>query len=123
MSRNFPREALLLALVVAVGCGGEDPVPSGLTTRLDSIVDVAHKEQTPAEVRDALARQLRVAGRQAAVFPSRETIAAFYARHGNLLVWSESNGLTHAATAVLLDALRRAGEQGLDPGDYATDRL
>jgi murein L,D-transpeptidase YcbB/YkuD len=120
MPRIFP---LAVALVAVVGCGAEDPVPKGLKTRLDSVLDVARKEPTPDDVRDALVRQLRVAGSDGAGFPSRDAVAAYYAKHGNLLIWSDSKGTAHPQRAVLLDALRRAGEQGLDPNDYAADRL
>jgi murein L,D-transpeptidase YcbB/YkuD len=118
MSQTLPRALFGLALVAAASCGRDESIPHDLKSRLDSVLDVARKEPTPDEVRDVLVRQLR-----AASLPSRDTISAFYAKHGNLLVWSDTRGTAHAGTAVLLDALRRAGEEGLDPADYAVDRL
>src|SRR5262245_5651057 len=117
MSRILPR-ALALALVAVTSCGRDESLPSDLKSRLDSVLDVAHREPTPDEVRDALVRQLRTTS-----LPSRDTIAAFYAKHGNLLVWSDTKGTMRSSTAVLLDALRGAHKEGLDAADYATDRL
>src|SRR6185503_15576235 len=102
MSQTLPRALFGLALVAAASCGRDESIPHDLKSRLDSVLDVARKEPTPDEVRDVLVRQLR-----AASLPSRDTISAFYAKHGNLLVWSDTRGTAHAGTAVLLDALRR----------------
>jgi murein L,D-transpeptidase YcbB/YkuD len=123
MSGSFTKLFLFVALVGLVACGDAERVSSDFKARLDSVLDTKSKEPTSDEVRDALVRQLRVPTGGAAVFPSRDAIAGFYAKHGNRLVWSGEGGRISAGTAVLLDALRRAGEQGLDPADYEADRL
>ena len=123
MSRSFTKVLVPIAAAVLVSCGDTDRAPSGFKARLDAVLDSKSKEPTPDQTRDALTRQLRVASSDAAVFPSRDTIAGFYAKHGNKLVWSDEDGRPNAGTAVLLDALRRAGENGLNPADYGADRL
>jgi len=125
------RSLLLVALVIVAGCGADDPVPARLKARLDSVLDIARKEPTPDEVRDALLRQLRQAPLPDAEhapsgttpFPSRETIRDFYARHADHLVWSDGTHGTVTQTATLLGALRSAGDHGLVPQDYAVERL
>jgi L,D-transpeptidase YcbB len=57
------------------------------------------------------------------VFPTRETLTEFYAKNGQRLAWCDDSGKIRSATKTLLDALRRAGEHGLDPEDYALSRL
>ena len=123
MSGRLPRFAMGSLLTLAAGCGADDSIPRDLKARLDSVLDVAKKEPTPDEVRDAMMRQLRVATPDTAAFPSREALGDFYAKHGHLLVWSDSTGKVLARTATLLDALGRAGDEGLEPRDYAVDRL
>jgi len=123
MSRSFTKILIPMAAAAFVACGDADRLSSGFKARLDAVLDTKSKEPTPDQTRDALTRQLRVASSDAAVFPSRDTIAGFYAKHGNKLVWSDEVGRPNAGTAVLLDALRRAGENGLNPADYGADRL
>jgi hypothetical protein len=83
------------------------------------------------EVQQALARQMRLApvpakgGKSPSnpVFPTRETLTEFYATNGHRLAWCDDSGKLLPSTKTLLDALRRAGEHGLDPEDYALSRL
>ena len=83
------------------------------------------------EVQEALARQMRVAPVPARggqdpshpVFPTRETLGAFYADNGQRLAWSDDSGKLRPATETLLDVLRTAGDHGLDMEDYALSRL
>jgi murein L,D-transpeptidase YcbB/YkuD len=120
-SARFRRTALSLALVVT-GCRGADPIPERLKARLASVFDVSNKEPTPDEVRAALARQLRRTSGSGS-FPSQATVGDFYAKHGSHLIWSDAAGKPVPGAATLITALRRAGEHGLDPDAYATDRL
>ena len=115
------RAALLVFLtLVAAGCRGEDPLPQRLKERLASVFDAGAKDPTPDELRQALVRQLRVAP---GTVPSRETINDFYAQHGHRLIWSDGSGKAAPATTTLLEALRRAEDHGLNPAEYASERL
>jgi murein L,D-transpeptidase YcbB/YkuD len=122
---------VLPLVLLAAACGTADPIPRRLEERLKSIAAPARKGLTPDEIEQALARQLRVAPVPAAggdnpatrVFPTRETLAQFYADNGQHLAWCDDSGKTLPAAATLLDALRRAGQHGLDPEDYALGRL
>jgi murein L,D-transpeptidase YcbB/YkuD len=49
----------------------------------------------------------------------RESIAAFYAKQANKMVWLDNGSWTAAARSIVA-ALERAGEEGLDPSDYRT---
>jgi murein L,D-transpeptidase YcbB/YkuD len=49
----------------------------------------------------------------------RESIAAFYAKQANKMVWLDNGSWTAAAKGIVA-ALERAGEEGLDPSDYRT---
>ena len=57
------------------------------------------------------------------VFPTRETLATFYEQNGNRLAWCDDAGKVLPSTTTLLETLRRAGDHGLDPEDYALSRL
>jgi murein L,D-transpeptidase YcbB/YkuD len=93
------RGALLFTgLVLAAACGREQPTPAQLQARLASLL---HDEPSPDAKR----------------------IDAFYAAHAHRLVWSDANGKPTRAAATLIAALRRAGEHGLNPEDYAASRL
>jgi len=119
MSKPVWRRAILPVLIILSACGAEDPIPRRVKARLESIFENGPKEPTPDEVRVALLRQLRTA----AAFPSRKSIDDFYAKHGHRLVWSDPSGKLLPTGTALLDALRRAGDHGLNPDDYAVDRL
>lgn len=54
--------------------------------------------------------------------PSRDVLSRFYADRGYRPLWFPDGHAT-AATQVLLAALRDAGDEGLDPADYAPDTL
>jgi murein L,D-transpeptidase YcbB/YkuD len=110
---------LLAVLLASAACGSRDPIPA------------APRGLRSDEVEQALARELRIAPVPAKggtnpsrpIFPTRETLAEFYADYGQRLAWcDESGGILPSATT-LLDALRRAPEHGLDPEDYALSRL
>jgi len=83
------------------------------------------------EAQEAPARQLRVAPVPAQggenpsnpFFPTRETLTEFYPNNGHRLAWCDDSGRILPSTTTLLDALRRAGEHGLNPEDYAPSRL
>jgi len=120
-----------VALLAAAACGPRDPIPSLLEARLQAVADAKRPDLSRDEVEQALARQLRVAPVPAEggaslsnpIFPTRETLTEFYANNGHRLAWSDDSGNLLPSTTTLLDALRRAGEHGLDPQDYALDRL
>jgi hypothetical protein len=57
------------------------------------------------------------------VFPTRETLATFYEQNGDRLAWCDEAGNVLPPATTLLEALRRAGDHGLDPEDYALSRL
>jgi murein L,D-transpeptidase YcbB/YkuD len=119
-----------VVLLAAVACGPRDTIPGRLQARLRSIT-AARPDLSRDEVEQALARQLRVAPVPSAgkgtpshpVFPTRDTLTEFYASHGHKLAWCDDSGRIRPSTTILLDALRRAGEHGLDPEDYALSRL
>ena len=119
--RTLRRMLVYAALTsVMAACGRGEPAPAGIQTRLASVF---RDEPSPDETRNALVRQLRTAPAAGTAFPSRATIDGFYAAHGNRLVWSDANGKPTQASATLIAALRRAGEHGLNPDDYAPERL
>jgi L,D-transpeptidase YcbB len=80
---------------------------------------------TPAGVSDAseVARAAFAKAAESALFPhlgkaERQGITAFYESRGFTPLWRRDGVLTEAALA-LLDRLAQAGEEGLDPDDYA----
>ena len=130
--RSVPRRAWpVLVLFAATACGARDPIPSRLEARLKAIANAERPDLSRDEVQQALARQLRVApvpaeggnNRSNQIFPTRDTLTEFYANNGQRLAWCDDSGRLLPVTATLLDALRRAGEHGLDPEDYALSRL
>ena len=130
LRRAWP--VLFVVLLAAAACGRRNPIPKQrLEARLKSVPDVARPDLSRDEVEQALARQLRVAPVPAEdgehksnpVFPTRETLAEFYANNGHRLAWCDDSGQILAPTKTLLDALGRAREHGLDPEDYPLSRL
>jgi L,D-transpeptidase YcbB len=129
LGRTLP--VLLAVLLTAAGCGSRDPRSKPLSARLKSLAGLGRPDLSADEVQQALDRQLRVApvpatgGRNKAnpVFPTRETLTEFYARHEDRLAWCDDSGGVLPRAKGFLDALRRAGEHGLDPEDYALNRL
>ncbi len=121
----------LFLVLVASACSASDLIPRRLEERLKSVGVVKHTDLSPDEVEQALVRQLRFVPVPAegaknsanSVFPTRETLAEFYANNGHRLAWCDEAGKTLPSTKTLLDALRLAGEHGLDPEDYALSRL
>ena len=131
---SVPRRAwpvLFVVLFAAAACSPRDPIPRRLQARLKVVAGAERPDLSRDEVEQALARQLRMApvpveggnNRSNPVFPTRETLAEFYANNGQRLAWCDDSGKLLPSTATLLDALRRAGEHGLDPQDYALGRL
>ena len=126
-----PWFACLVVLLAATACGKDDPIPRRLEARLKSVADAGRPDLSRDEVEQALARQLRVApvpaqgggNRSNPVFPTRGTLTEFYANNGQRLAWCDDSGELRASSTTLLGALRRAGEHGLDPEDYALSRL
>ena len=122
---------LLIAGVAAAACDARDPIPRRLEERLRLVAAAGPVNLSADEVEKALARQLRTAPVPSEggasptnpVFPTRETLAAFYTSNEHRLAWCDEAGKTVASTKTLLEALRRAGEHGLDPEDYALSRL
>src|SRR5678815_3988852 len=121
--------AALLAAAVGTPRG---PIPRRLVARLNSVAEiVARPDLSRDEVQQALARQLRTAPVPSApgkpstnpAFPTRETLTKFYDNNGHRLAWCDDSGDLLPSTKILLDALRRADEHGLDPEDYALSRL
>ena len=125
---------ILAILVLLSACRDTGPIPRSLGARLQSLADSEKKELSPDEIQQALSRQLRVApvpsqggGTPATtaspVFPTRETLTGFYDTHQQQLIWCDESGKTLPRAHQLLDVLRRAGEHGLAPEDYAVVRL
>jgi murein L,D-transpeptidase YcbB/YkuD len=121
-----------IALILLVSaCNPGSPTARRLEARLKSIRDLGKQDLSRDEMQQALARQMRVApvlskgGKNLSnpVFPSRETLTEFYANNGRKLVWSDDVGELRPAAETLLDALQHAREDGLDPEDYALNRL
>ncbi len=129
LRRAWP--VLFVVLLAAADCGPCGPIPKRLEARLKSVADVGRPDLSRDEVEQALARQLRVAPVPAEggenlsnpVFPTRETLTEFYVNNGHRLAWCDDSGRILPSTTTLLDALRRAGEHGLNPEDYALSRL
>ena len=122
---------ILFAVLLAAAVSPRDPIPRLLESRLKSVADTERPDLSRDEVQKALARQLRTApvpaeggkSRTNPIFPTRETLTEFYASNGHRLAWCDDSGSLLPSTRTLLDALRRAGEHGLDPEDYALSRL
>jgi murein L,D-transpeptidase YcbB/YkuD len=132
--RKIRRRAwpIFFAVVLVASACTAGPIPRRLEERLKSIADVVRRpDLSRDEVEQALARQLRVApvpeegggSKSNPVFPTRDTLMEFYANNGQRLAWCDDSGNLLPSTKILLDALRRAGEHGLDPEDYALSRL
>lgn len=100
------------------GEGGQKPFQK----RLESLLNALRPGPSPDEVSQALSRQLRTTSTPGA-FPTRETLEHFYRGQGDRLAWCDESGTILPRTRIVLEALRDAGEQGLDPADYAPDRL
>jgi murein L,D-transpeptidase YcbB/YkuD len=129
--RRHAWPVLLVVVLTFAACNRPDPIPRRLDERLKSVTGAARLDLSRDEVEQALARQLRTApvptqGRKDStnpVFPTRETLAEFYAKNGERLAWCDDSGGILPSATTLLDALRRAAEHGLDPEDYALSRL
>jgi murein L,D-transpeptidase YcbB/YkuD len=121
---------LFIVLLAVVACSPRDPIPLRLVERLKSAAGV-DKNLTPDEVEQALTREMRsvpvpaegAAHQPGKVFPTRETLATFYEQNGNRLAWCDPAGKVLPSANTLLETLRRAGDHGLDPEDYALSRL
>lgn len=129
LRRAFP--ILSAAFLVATACRQSPPIRARIEERLPTIPEGGRPDLSRDEVQQALARQMRTVplpeeGRPVPpnpVFPTRETLRTFYAGNGDRLAWSLESGLSLPSTGILLDALARASEHGLDPEDYALSRL
>ncbi len=129
IGRAWP--VLFVALLTASACSPRDPIIGRLEARLKAVANLGRPDLSRDEVEQALARQLRVAPVPSVdggtlshpIFPTRETLTEFYANNGQRLAWCDDSGRILPSTTTLLDALRRAGEHGLDPEDYALSRL
>ena len=127
-----PRSAILsaavAALLLAASCRAGAEVPDRLQQILAGLGDRGGRPHTSSdEVRAALERQLRIApvSDQGAnrpsnpAFPTRATLADFYARRGQRLAWSDDAGALLPEAGTLVDALAHARRDGLDPEVYA----
>ena len=121
-----------VALILLVSaCNPGNPIARRLEARLKSIRDLGKPDLSRDEMQQALARQMRVApvpakggkNRSNPVFPTRESLAEFYANNGHKLAWSDDVGELRPSAETLLDALQHARDDGLDPEDYALNRL
>lgn len=125
------RRVLFIGILAAAACSPRDPIPGRLQARLKAVADAGRPDLSRDEVQQALVRQLRVTPVPAdggdnlsnPIFPTRETLTGFYVNNGHRLAWCDDSGRLRPATTTLLDVLRRAGEHGLDPEDYALSRL
>lgn len=122
---------VVVVLLAAVSCNPRDTISERLEARLKAIAGEERSDLSRDEVHQALIRQLREApvpaeggaNQSNPVFPTRETLTEFYVNNGYQLAWCDDAGTVLPAVTTLLDALRRAGEHGLDPEDYALSRL
>jgi len=122
---------MLILLATAMSCGPRDPILTRLEERLKSVVDLGRPDPTRDDVQQALTQQLRVTpvpvtgGAKGAnpVFPTRETLTKFYSSNGHRLAWCDPSGEILPTAKSLLETLRRSGEHGLAPEDYALGRL
>jgi L,D-transpeptidase YcbB len=113
-------------LVLGAACGTDRPIQRVLEARLKSLADVGKPDLSSDDLRQALARQLRAApkgakegpGASKAAFPTRGTLQDFYADNAYHLAWFEDTGRSRPSVKIFLEALRRAGDHGLDPEDY-----
>jgi L,D-transpeptidase YcbB len=120
-----------VALAAVLACNSGSPVAIRLEERLKGVVDSGRPKASPDEIEDALTRQLRTAPVPAKgsnrpsspAFPTRETLREFYANRGGRLAWCDDAGRVLPSAQTFLDALKRAGEHGLNPEDYALSRL
>lgn len=130
--RSSPRlrdAALIFLLLVSPACRSGSGIASRLEERLKDLV--GRPSASPDEIEQALTRQLRVAPVPAKgsnrpsspAFPTRGTLREFYADRGQRLAWCNDAGKMLPAAGILLDALRQAGDHGLNPEDYSLDRL
>ncbi|HEV8337987.1 MAG TPA: L,D-transpeptidase family protein [Candidatus Polarisedimenticolia bacterium] len=117
---------IALSVVLLWGCGTDRPVQRLLEARLKSLADLGKPDLSSDDLRQALARQLRAApkgakegpGASKPAFPTRSTLQDFYADNAYRLAWFEDTGRSRPSAKIFLEALRRAGEHGLDPEDY-----
>jgi murein L,D-transpeptidase YcbB/YkuD len=107
-----PYGALVLALVLSLGCNQGQP-------RKYSPSSVARVLNVPAaDLRAAIATRTASEDRPAWVTPGRwQRVRATYRRFGNGPLWLEAGGVQARATA-LLDAIRAAPEHALDTTAY-----
>ncbi len=114
-----------------LGCSSGSGIADRLQERLKDLVDTGRPNVSPDEIEAALAHQLRVAPvpskganrPSSPAFPTHQTLREFYAGRGQKLAWCGESGRVLAAADTMLDALSRAGDQGLDPEDYSLARL
>src|SRR4029434_6496774 len=126
---RFRGTALIALLSMSPACRSGSDNASRLEERLKDLV--GRPSASPDEIEQALTRQLRVAPVPAKgsnrpsspAFPTRRTLREFYAGRGQRLAWCDDSGKVLPSADILLDALRRAGEHGLDPEDYALSQL
>ncbi|HEV8375126.1 MAG TPA: L,D-transpeptidase family protein [Candidatus Polarisedimenticolia bacterium] len=115
----------------SMACSSGSAIANRLEERLKDLADLGRPSATPDEIDGALTHQLRVAPVPAKgknrpsspAFPTRQTLREFYAKRGQRLAWCDNSGAVLASAGTLLEALRRAGDHGLDPEDYAVSRL
>ncbi|HKQ97811.1 MAG TPA: L,D-transpeptidase family protein [Candidatus Polarisedimenticolia bacterium] len=122
---------VFVATLCVLACNSGAPTAIRLEERLKGIVDSGRPKASPDEIEDALTRQLRTAPVPAQgsnrpsspAFPTRETLREFYSDRGGRLAWCDEAGRVLPSALTFLDALKRAGEHGLNPEDYALSRL
>ncbi|HKQ62911.1 MAG TPA: L,D-transpeptidase family protein [Candidatus Polarisedimenticolaceae bacterium] len=112
------KSGFLIAVLAVAGCS-RDSLP--IDARLKNLFHDA--ELTPDEVRQALGRELRTARTSDAVFPTQGTLLEFYGKQRQSFAWCDPSGKILDRAQLVLEALRRAGEHGLDPEDYAVGQL
>jgi len=123
--------ALLVLLLAGASCQSGSETAARLEERLKEMAQHGRPNATPDEIEQALARELRVAPVPAKgsnrpsspAFPTRRTLRDFYAGRQQRLAWCDDTGRLLPAAGTLLEALRAARDQGLDPEDYALSRL
>ena len=113
-------------LLLGAACRTDRPIQRVLEARLKSLADLGKPDLSSDDLRQALARQLRATpkgakegpGAAKPAFPTRNTLQDFYADNAYRLAWFEDTGRSRPSSKIFLEALRRAGEHGLDPEDY-----
>jgi murein L,D-transpeptidase YcbB/YkuD len=107
------RGVFILALLALPVAGCRHDLPRPLEPRPAVVLAGIDSSLASHDVQQALLRQMPGAS---------APVGDFYDRSGHRFAWCDQSGVLPAAR-ILLDTLRRAGEHGLNPGDYDLGEL